>query len=1121
MVIVTSQSYYTSSNRNERKLILGGDRVYGQQSTDWATTTIENEDLDDRGVLRKFSIGSYKEVLVQVPGLRTDFGDPFGYSSVKTLRGFTDADKDLSNHFLEDAVEERGFTLSDTAVHYRTTDYEINDEKYLLIQEIQSDFFQNIQKSYGDTKEYKEFTEKTPYSGTNHWVALAFRHALDDVVKEGDYKGIAWLDGRMQTRLEHGYDPGIITKVTAQGFGMYFFMPSEITYDPIGESLVTMANLKTKGGIELNYPINKEQVDMLDKGGWGARLMGHQDDLNIFNISIDGKDIKVVDGEDYIKFRPMVNSEYVFVTFRKGLFNDSNYDQAGRLKHNIIFSADEPNPFALFQDKIVTGAISKQMKRNGIDVDIKHDKDLQMHVMELSEASQNKLRAQGQPIYSKAIPSPIEGEFKPLPKAESPIPTPATWNKNAPENDDRLRNSVAVHKNGKPITLYHGSSDIRDIRGTGEFRGSLQRFGEELTLGDADLVSENKAFFFVDSIRVARTYADEMREFDYANAVPGIVKSYLVLRNPLIVEADGAQWRNFVTSINGYEVTGTREVVKLAQRLGYDGIVIRNVRDPYTFKGAGGKLPAADVYVAFSATQIINAETGETMSPIGSQGLSPKAQRLLAMQDNIARTQELIDENIKLQATRDAINATIAATPVTPKQEVVVVDKFTDNFVTEFFNNYAANDPVTIFSKQNDVEEFAKRILGRDGEYKSVTVTALTYETFSVIGSSGKQLSEIDRKIKLDKRGNVSSVYHRSVSIRSTYQGQGVAGKLLLDSMEEYNRLGVKKVLLTAVSIGSYAWARYGFIPVYRDSFDKTVGPVINRFDFSEFTSSKKRANKIRTELQGILKTASTETVVQQIASYMYRSHKVGKEILLDSDWHAEFRLANPYQTSFFNMYVNKEVIEAELSKARDKVLFDSSELTFREKKVLGLWTREDSSNWRRIYKQAESDPNVLINADARFKLFDSIFTKYSPDYVGTVYRVLREEQDFEVGALISDVAPASVSRSIRGIKRFSKSLDNEITTLLTIKKSKKPVGYQIDNVSTYKEEEILIPPRSVFRVVEINRAKDFNRKNMHNVTEFVLEVVEDANVDRLALRTARLVSARLDFEKREGVRSY
>ena len=48
--------------------------------------------------------------------------------------------------------------------------------------------------------------EKIPYAGTNHWVSLAIRDALDKLVKEGDYKGVAWLDARRQRHLEHGRD---------------------------------------------------------------------------------------------------------------------------------------------------------------------------------------------------------------------------------------------------------------------------------------------------------------------------------------------------------------------------------------------------------------------------------------------------------------------------------------------------------------------------------------------------------------------------------------------------------------------------------------------------------------------------------------------------------------------------------------------------------------------------------------------------------------------------------------------------------------------------------------------------------------------------------------------------
>ena len=247
---------------------------------DWRRVTIE-EKLNhlDKGILAE----NYQERIVIVPDLRRGVTKPLKY-------GIRSADSSVKSHLGRGIVHYKNTSAADidinienSAVHYRTTDYDINGGKYLLIQEIQSDFFQKLRQEYGSdvgNKAYKKFREKTPFSGTDDWIALAFRHALDAVIEKGDYKGIAWLDGKLSSELEGGH---------------------------------------------------------LD----------------------------------------------------------------------------------LFQDKILTKAIARQMKRNGLDPKIIHDKKLGFHIMDIDEESQLLIKDRGQPTYAKAVP-PKGFDFKPLEPSKAP-----------------------------------------------------------------------------------------------------------------------------------------------------------------------------------------------------------------------------------------------------------------------------------------------------------------------------------------------------------------------------------------------------------------------------------------------------------------------------------------------------------------------------------------------------------------------------------------------------------------------------------------------------------------------------------------------------------------------------
>jgi len=96
--------------------------------------------------------------------------------------------------------------------------------------------------------------------------------------------------------------------------------------------------------------------------------------------------------------------------------------------------------------------------------------------------------------------------------------------------------------------------------------------------------------------------------------------------------------------------------------------------------------------------------------------------------------------------------------------------------------------------------------------------------TLSVEGHSG-----LDTRIKT-AHSDLSQIYSRGSDgklqvhllefmVDPKQQGAGFAKTVLRNAMQQYKRMGVAKIELEAESIGSYAWARYGFCP------DKVVWP--------------------------------------------------------------------------------------------------------------------------------------------------------------------------------------------------------------------------------------------------------------------------------------------------------
>jgi hypothetical protein len=127
---------------------------------------------------------------------------------------------------------------------------------------------------------------------------------------------------------------------------------------------------------------------------------------------------------------------------------------------------------------------------------------------------------------------------------------------------------------------HHGSPDLNPVRKDGRFKTKGERF-----FGKKD---DEDAYFFTDSRRVAHSYSDEHRAFDYQSADGGVMNVFLNLGKSKEVDGKGVQWKH-----------RTRQSVTQAKREGYDSYTVSNTRDEYH----PGKLRAT-VYAVFDANQI-------------------------------------------------------------------------------------------------------------------------------------------------------------------------------------------------------------------------------------------------------------------------------------------------------------------------------------------------------------------------------------------------------------------------------------------------------------------------------------------------------------------------------------
>lgn len=179
-------------------------------------------------------------------------------------------------------------------------------------------------------------------------------------------------------------------------------------------------------------------------------------------------------------------------------------------------------------------------------------------------------------------------------------------NNKTPEFKKWFSDSKVVDDQGEPLVVYHGTPDIRHIKNEGIFKTTAEQHLRILTDEGKKSALKERAYYFTDSIKTAKSYSELKPAFDYINADRGIVPVFLSMKNPMIVDWNNQTWRG-----SG----GIDKVISVAQDKGYDGVIIKNVKDLY--EGNEKILNGSTNYVVFSSNQIKSAtENSGSFDPI-------------------------------------------------------------------------------------------------------------------------------------------------------------------------------------------------------------------------------------------------------------------------------------------------------------------------------------------------------------------------------------------------------------------------------------------------------------------------------------------------------------------------
>jgi hypothetical protein len=128
-----------------------------------------------------------------------------------------------------------------------------------------------------------------------------------------------------------------------------------------------------------------------------------------------------------------------------------------------------------------------------------------------------------------------------------------------------------------PQTFYHGTPDSRGILESGFSKQGAYGRGEDVPI----FVSADK--------RLASTYADDSRAWDYQNSTPETLPLRIMAENPVTFDWGG---RRFKDASQGNVYPTIRDAIEAAKAKGHDAVTITNVVDDYRAKGAPSTITA-------------------------------------------------------------------------------------------------------------------------------------------------------------------------------------------------------------------------------------------------------------------------------------------------------------------------------------------------------------------------------------------------------------------------------------------------------------------------------------------------------------------------------------------------
>lgn len=173
---------------------------------------------------------------------------------------------------------------------------------------------------------------------------------------------------------------------------------------------------------------------------------------------------------------------------------------------------------------------------------------------------------------------------------------------------------------------------------------------------------------------------------------------------------------------------------------------------------------------------------------------------------------------------------------------------------------------------------------------------------------TGKPIGSMDRSFHFPKEG-AASVYHKLFDLDRHCQGRGIAKDLLANSMKLYEKAGIEKITVSAaLSVGGYAWAKYGFKPNSGRETRELFATVRERLDdLGDAVPQAVRGVVTRMLAKGDPRSIWAISDLDGVKVRRgEREVSLGKALLLGTAWKGSLELEDSQARARFDQYIHR-----------------------------------------------------------------------------------------------------------------------------------------------------------------------------------------------------------------------